>query len=227
MGQSVSDMLLRFSSVRSFEPAQESFAVLAQVWAEEPGVTLYQEAVSDHDGVVVLSERQAPIASGQLVSQGMPYYGEDHGQNTANWGGVTGQREVMCHTLDTLVGKYGMPSCIKVDTEGHELSVLQGATRTLSDPEHPSWLVEFHSKFLYAGCIDVLTTAGYELETVRHPHYSDTGPDSMYHHHGWIRAISGGHAPFSYDASDEDIREAVVSAVKIAAADSTLDVEVL
>jgi hypothetical protein len=64
--------------------------------------------------------------------------------------------------------------------------VLRGAQRLLKAGK-TSWLIEFHSKPLYDGCVKLLEEAGCSVETVRHPHYA---PGSeFWDQHGWIKAI--------------------------------------
>lgn len=189
MGQSVKIMLDLFGNVRAFEPARESCVHLWAYYRENPRVVVHYAAVSDHVGTVTLAERGSPIQTGQLVTQGMLYFGEYRGPNTAVWGDQVGLREVPCTTLDAVAAEFGMPDFIKVDTEGHEHLVLKGAPEVLASPEHPAWLIEFHDREKYDGCIALLDSAGYKPETIRHPHYTDTGPESMYWQHGWIRAL--------------------------------------
>jgi FkbM family methyltransferase len=188
MGQSVKLMLDRFDQVLAFEPARESCVHLWGLYREHPRVGVFHLAVSDCVGEVVLSERAAPIQTGQLVTQGMPYYGEYRGRNTARWGDEVGVRTVPCVSVDALAGEHGMPSFVKVDTEGHEGFVLDGAEESMASPDRPSWLIEFHSRELYDHCTELLRP-GYDVETIRHPHYTADGPESMYFNHGWIRAI--------------------------------------
>lgn len=187
-GQSVEIMLAQFDRVLAFEPAKESCVHLWGRYREDQRVAVFLFAVSDCVGSVLLAERASPIQTGQLTTRGMPYYGEDRGPNTAVWGGEVGTREVPCVTVDALAQEHGMPSFIKVDTEGHEGFVLSGAPKVLASPDRPSWLIEFHSSVLYGQCVEMLSP-GYAVETIRHPHYMAAGSQSMYFQHGWIRAI--------------------------------------
>jgi FkbM family methyltransferase len=177
-----------FRHVISFEPADESFALLRDAYGDDPQVTLRQLAVADHDGILVTSVRAMPIQSGQLVAAQMPYDDYSLGRRldgTLPWGPELGTRQVECMTADTLAESYGLPDFVKVDTEGHELQVLRGAVGLL-ELGRTSWLIEFHDEPLHRGCTELLEQAGYQVETVRHPHYP---PGSeMYSRHGWIKA---------------------------------------
>lgn len=64
-------------------------------------------------------------------------------------------------TLDSLYAKYGPPDVIKIDVEGEEYSVLQGAKDFLSC--HPVVFLATHSGELANGCCRILLSAGYEL----------------------------------------------------------------
>src|ERR1700735_1756801 len=83
MGQSVERMVSCFDRVVAWEPAHESWELLDDAWGQDPRVQLRNLAVADHDGVLELSVRAAPIQTGQLTATGMPYLGEHRDeQNT-------------------------------------------------------------------------------------------------------------------------------------------------
>lgn len=193
MGQSVEKMLADGATkVIAFEPADESFAVAADKFAEDKRVVLRHEAVSNHDGLLTLAVREAPIMTGQLVAVGMPYLDEFPAERVmARWGRELSTRTLPCVAIDTLVAEYGVPNGIKVDTEGHELQVLTGGLRLLqrcaNGESAPKWLIEFHREDLYHGCVRLLEIFGYNVETLRHPHYRRNS--HMWSNHGWLRAF--------------------------------------
>ncbi len=186
VGQSVPDMVLRFDVVHAFEPSDEAFAALSGEW-QMPGVFMHQIALAGHDGMLGAAVREAPIQSGQLVAADMPYKGEDHGQNTAVWGAEQGIREVPCRSADSFAAENGYPDFVKVDTEGHEVVVLSGASGILAR-QRTGWLVEFHTEDRGDECLRLLTEAGYSPQVLRHPHYAPGS--SMWRQHGWIRAVA-------------------------------------
>jgi FkbM family methyltransferase len=189
MGQSVEKMLSdpKVRKVIAFEPAEESYEVLAGKYRDNPVVVLRHEAVANHDGVLTLSVRQAPIMTGQLVAAGMPYGNELPAEHVmARWGPELATRSLPCITVDTLVEELGPPDFAKVDTEGHELQVLTGGLHLLQRCQ-TRWLIEFHREDLYHGCANLFEIFGYNVETLRHPHYRRNS--HMWYNHGWIRAF--------------------------------------
>ena len=53
--------------------------------------------------------------------------------------------EVETYKIDTLAGRLGIPNYIKIDVDGHEWRILQGAAVTLGNPEVKSVLVEVNN----------------------------------------------------------------------------------
>lgn len=156
-GQSVRRFLPNFDHVVAVEPADESFAVMEKEYGNDERVTLVQKACTDHIGKVSLDVRDI-IDTGQLTTGPVGEFA---------WGAEHGKREVPATTVDVLTDTFGAPDVLKVDTEGHELLVLQGATETLK--AHPYVLIEIHSAENGKACRDLLVAAGYdELETIAH-----------------------------------------------------------
>lgn len=175
-GQSLPHLAAQFGDIYAFEPAAECLGYLA-AWGT--GVHVCHVAVSDVDGTTDLLALPGKIATGQLVTPGV--------EGMDDWGdtSVGTTRTVACRTLDSLVHVHGIPfpDFVKVDVEGHEDKVLAGALSVIQSCR-PQWLIEFHSADLARTCTDVLTRYGYDLRTVRHPHYP---PGShMWHQHGWL-----------------------------------------
>lgn len=82
-------------------------------------------------------------------------------------------------SLDSLVDQIQQPCLIKMDVDGEELNVLDGATRMLELPR-VRWIVETHSPELESACIARFEAAGYETRIV---------PNA------WWRAIIPEHRP--------------------------------
>ena len=107
-------------------------------------------AISDKDGVAQFMIAERGRASNALEEAG------GHSQ----MGGVRQKRMVPTLTLDTLCQTLAAPDFLKVDVEGAELLVLQGATALLS--RRPNLLIEVSDNHAeQITCI--LKNAGYHL----------------------------------------------------------------
>ena len=86
----------------------------------------------------------------------LPLFGGGEGASLeVNWGGMasTYSQLVPVNTLDNVVGERfaGLPMLIKVDVEGHEFEVLQGASQLFRREPAPDWLVEHGLTENFAG----------------------------------------------------------------------------
>jgi hypothetical protein len=68
-------------------------------------------------------------------------------------------------TLDSFAGRIQTPCLIKVDIDGGEVSLLNGA-RTLLQSGGICWIIEVHSRALQQNCLEVLQKAGYHAVVV-------------------------------------------------------------
>src|SRR6267143_2966592 len=69
-------------------------------------------------------------------------------------------------TLDNCIyGEKGLPppNVLKIDVEGAEMELLQGANRALAE-FHPKIFLEMHSGQLYSDCREFLAAKGYRME---------------------------------------------------------------
>jgi len=80
------------------------------------------------------------------------------------------------YSVDDLAKKFGTPDVVKIDVEGYELKVLEGATGTLAGK--PDWYVEVHSGLgLEANggspkqIVELFRDAGYKLYIQDDVHY--------------------------------------------------------
>lgn len=175
-GQTLNEMTTRFKIVHAFEPAEECWPYLAGY----AGVTLHKVALSDVNSTIDLVALPDKIDTGQLVTgncEGMEW-------NPKNPNGV--KRTIAAWTVDAVADNIGVPDFMKIDVEGHEEKVLNGA-RTVLDGYKPDLLIEFHSPQLYDFCLKLLTELRYDVEVVRHPHYPKES--HLWHQHGWIKAF--------------------------------------
>ena len=149
VGQAARHMAPNFDRVISFEPCKESFLILA---AECPSVTAVNKAVSNTDGFIFLNESSNSIKDGSLTT----------GSGRLTWGVNVGMRGVPAVTLNTAAQEYGTPDVVKVDVEGHEVKVLEGATDLFG---YSSFFVEMHGVELEAPVRELL--CGYEIARYR------------------------------------------------------------
>jgi FkbM family methyltransferase len=159
--------------VHAFEPVDELAEILRKI---APGnVTVHQVALSDRSGMAVLS---VPSAGGHRT------YGLSSIEPRTGSGFV--RTNVQTARLDDLeITEVGF---VKVDVEGHEMHVLEGA-RGIISRDHPIFLVEceerhsyggpaklfrffaemgYHGRFMYNG--DMRPVGDFELETHQGEH---------------------------------------------------------
>lgn len=176
-GRTAALLAARFAHVVALEPCAESYEQLAELAV--PNVTARRLACSDRARVVELAAQAHAIRSGQLTTEGVH----------DDWGQVTERRLVPATTVDALAAQHGDPQLLKIDVEGHELRVLQGATRTL-ERARPGLFVEVHGGELGEQITALLGALYPGLWRVDHPHYR---PGQWGHeNHYWLVAPAGG-----------------------------------
>lgn len=104
--------------VISVEPQQEHWQSLA-----DAGATVVRAAVSSTPGYVTLTR-----ATDSRFASVHPEWVSGHGKTISN---AAPKVVVKAFTLDQLIAEYGVPDFVKIDTEGHEASVLAGLSRPL------------------------------------------------------------------------------------------------
>jgi len=78
----------------------------------------------------------------------------------------SGDLTVAVTTIDIMVRQTGLrPNCIKIDVEGAEEQVLEGAAQTLSTIR-PSLFLSVHSDALYHRCRSMLLSHGYIVSII-------------------------------------------------------------
>jgi FkbM family methyltransferase len=120
----------------SFEPQDACFEILRTRYASEPRVSLHKAAISNHVGVAELffAEQGESVAS--LCRQ-------SDAQTNAQKVGVT--------TVDQFCDENGVDRIqfLKIDTEGKEMEVLQGAARMIQEGQIDFIQFEFGDTFLH------------------------------------------------------------------------------
>ncbi|SIO55242.1 methyltransferase, FkbM family [Singulisphaera sp. GP187] len=134
--------------VAAFEPFPENAAFLRRhIDLNKFGnVSMFEAAVSDHDGTITFLEGPTRF-TGKVDPSG--------GRST---------RSV---TLDTLVaqGEVPVPNLIKMDIEGAELGALKGAATILAQ-HRPTIFLATHGKDIHSQCCQFLGSLGYRLESL-------------------------------------------------------------
>lgn len=187
-GQSLGIMRDRFLQVHTFEPAEECLPLLRENAEMLTQVAVHPVALSNFDGWVELVDIPDKINTGQLVSyeaEGMEYDAKQQGGKL---------RKVRSYKADTFLKEslspLDTPDFMKIDVEGHELYVLDGAAGIIREWQ-PDMLIEIHSKFLGNSIIKFLEGFGYDIEIVRHPHYvPERGLSHMREVHYWLRCFN-------------------------------------
>jgi FkbM family methyltransferase len=157
----------------SFEPLSQAHSELLQVSAGDPMWDAYPRcALGDHNG-----EEEINIAGNSESSSILPML-ESH-RSAAPESAYQGKEIVPIKTLDAVVGQYlkdARAAFLKIDTQGFEWQVLDGARDTL--PHIKGILVELSLVPLYEGqrlwreVIDRLEAEGFTLWAFK-PVFSD------------------------------------------------------
>lgn len=150
-------------SVTCFEPQPQYAALGRKLWSNHGSVVVEHIALSDHAGEQSLF---------------VPPWGPSPGASLEQANVVSGAVEVKVRLmrLDNYVAarSLGTIDFIKCDVEGHELSVLRGATKTL-ERDRPAILLECEARFGGPARVEqvfaLLTGLGYQGYCIR-----STGP---------------------------------------------------
>ena len=127
--------------VAAFEPdpiRHERLRENCLAWSREFDVRIDCEgsALSNRGGFIVFHSTNSNV-SGGLFRHGLDHLSKEH-QRNVEWS----ESEVNSMTLDSFVGEH-LPSLVKMDVEGSELRVLQGAERILTTGK-TAFLMELH-----------------------------------------------------------------------------------
>ena len=151
--------LLKYSGkVIAFEPIPELFSLLTKVFANNQNARIINEALSHAPG-------RAKIRT-PIYRMGFPKYGQAtiEAENKLSFPNVQEVKEydIKMQTLDTY--RDETIGFIKIDVEGHELSVLRGGKKLL-EQQKPTVLVEIQDILVKDGIRKVtefMANLGYE-----------------------------------------------------------------
>lgn len=158
----------RFKSVVMFEPIPSTADLIPSISNSK----VVRSAVSDFCGEVEMVEREKNTLSSLST---IP----DTIRNEAEVQRI----KVPCITLDSQVWDGERVGFVKVDVEGAEVNVIQGALKLINE-HSPQLLIEFHSRENRDAILCILENIGYNIFTVRHPHYQEGS--ELFHSHGWL-----------------------------------------
>jgi FkbM family methyltransferase len=105
-------------------------------------------AASSQVGIVQFEPSQHSRAMSKIVSSSTPK-----------------ARTIPAVTLDSLLEEFPPPSILKIDVEGHELQVLQGAKRVLAEARPTIWSEVSHENS--RNVADLLHAAGYVTKSAK------------------------------------------------------------
>ena len=125
--------------VYSFEPVTNNYLALLRNKELNQLVNMrpFQLALSSENGLdaIYISDRRVGNSGAQISA---PI--NEHGLQFE----PLDKEMLLCVQLDTLVGEFNfpVPNFMKIDVDGHELNILNGAMKTLANPELTSILIE-------------------------------------------------------------------------------------
>jgi FkbM family methyltransferase len=114
--------------VIALEPQPDFARILRLIFARSPNVQVLEIGASERDGRVKLavSDRFPTVTT--LDEPWRAIRSREAGFAAVAWNRAI---EIETATLDTLIGRFGVPKFVKMDVEGSELRVLRGLTQAL------------------------------------------------------------------------------------------------
>ncbi len=166
------------AKIYCFEPYEAAFRTLRQKLGGDANICLERIALGDHKGEATLYENAESVTNSLL-----PNAPEAHASQPASYAIPTGQSTVAITTLDDFCGERAIPHLdfLKIDSQGYDLRILQGARKHLAEHRISFVVVEMLFAPLYAGqahfheIYGFLTGFGYQLVGLYAIHRSPAG----------------------------------------------------
>lgn len=154
---------IRGVRVFAFEPEAQNFALLNR----NIYLNKLQETVSGYNLALGSSHRIGDLyLSGDIAGGALNNFGEatdfNHKPFVARF-----KQGVLCLTLDELVDRYNLPAPthVKIDVDGLEREIVDGAKGLLRNPQLKSVLIELNSKLpAHTALIGILAEIGFRVE---------------------------------------------------------------
>jgi FkbM family methyltransferase len=158
--------------IHSVEPLRAAYQLLEATAAGDPLWTVQRAAVSARVGTLTMN------VSGNSVSSSVLAMLDTH-TSAAPGAQYVAQEEVPATTVDEIVAAHGIEperSLLKIDVQGYEREVLDGAAKTLSTfrgvRTEMSLVPLYEGQALMTEILDILQRGGFELWFVE-PGFSD------------------------------------------------------
>lgn len=155
-GQRTGVFLRLGARVVAIEPDESNQRLLARRYrapARKRAVAIVGKAVSDAVGQETLRVAHPGSGLNTLSEKWVRTLSDNPGKLGARVE-YPGRRTVETTTLASLMESHGVPRYIKIDVEGHELSVIRGLPRPVPFVSFEANLPEFRAET--AGCVEVL-----------------------------------------------------------------------
>ncbi|HEV2842128.1 MAG TPA: FkbM family methyltransferase [Chthoniobacterales bacterium] len=179
-GQTACELRRTFpgAKIYCFEPHGPAFRTLQQKLGGDPNICLEQVAFGDRKGEATLYENAESVTNSLL-----PNAPEAHASQPAAYAIPTGQSTVAVTTLDDYCCERAISHLdfLKIDSQGYDLRILQGARKHLAEHRISFIVVEMLFAPLYAGqahfheIYGFLTGFGYRLVGLYAIHRSPAG----------------------------------------------------
>ncbi len=148
------------SSVVCCEPDASGARFLRQRFARDPRVTVLESAVSETEGTLTFLRFGARSALNTVNAKWAELLCDEEHPRFERAQKPPQSVAVASVTLDGLIARYGVPSYVKIDVEGHENSVLKGLTRKVPLLSFEVNLPEFRAEALDCiACLEAIHPA--------------------------------------------------------------------
>lgn len=155
-GRTTETLLHNFRRVYAFEPFRN--VRLERLGARQTRLYIERQALGSYPGEMLMYVRRYSIRTNQLTN----------GQPSKSWGDIIGTKTVPCTTLDAFFLGQKPPDFVKIDVEGFETNVIDGALK-LGAANKTTWFIEIHDATNGGYILDRFSSMRHLI--LRHPGY--------------------------------------------------------